>query len=104
MNRNRRRELKRSKWLNRVKVIYQAYNGFWFYQEDGKLKKCSSSVDFIEKVKFANLLKNTGTPFGYDGFDKVDRRRKNRRIRKLAKIQIFEGIQEWIERTDNMEE
>lgn len=100
MDRNRRRELKHSKWLRRVKGIYQSHNGCWYYREDDRVEKCNSTTEFIEKLKFVQLFKNTGTPYGYNIYDHLDRRRKNRRSRKLAKVQINEGILEWF----NMEE
>ena len=89
-----------SKALARIKRVYKSYSE-WYVHKFKKLcnnddfsnfKLCESITEFIDKSKYAKLLKKTRVPFRSKMLQN-EHRYENRRKRHEAKKQIQESLQ-----------
>lgn len=97
-----------TKALARIKRVYKS--AVWWVPETEKRgnwylikrRRCKSITDFLKHSKYAKLLKKTSTPFRTKAMQ-LEQHYKNKRIRKEAKKQIEEGIEEWENQYDEYE-
>lgn len=108
MNREQRRELTKRKWLSRVQKVYDTC-GRHFVIPIGGIKartpwftgrtsrRCESITDFLENSIYAKTLRNCTVPFR-SRMMQFEYKKENRKVRRSAKKQIEEGLQEWEDR------
>ena len=91
-----------SKALARIKRVYKSYSEWYVHKfkklcnndDFGNFKLCESITEFLDKSKYAKLLKKTRVPFR-SKMMQLEHHYENKRKRKEAKKQIQEGLQDY---------
>lgn len=96
------------KVMSRLKRIYKSGHD-WYFDAVEKVSnriglpttiRCESVKDFLDRSKYAKLLKKTRVPFR-SKMGQIEQHYKNKKSRVLAKRQILEGIQEFEDRYED---